>query len=163
MKPIFLLMILLSSAYALCAPTQDDTVKEVENRIQQLRQDLLNRKSPESLLVPTLDKDVREKLSRMVARPYVSLQFSYSQADLRRLSDDSVELPVRTQWQTASVQGSVSGTMKFVRIGGEWYFQNLDFLVFPWRTVVIGSGIGLAFAVAILVWYFRSRRRAITS
>ncbi len=91
-------------------------------------------------------------------RPYVSLRFVYSLADLRWKGNDLAELPLRVQWKTARVNGSLSGTARFVRVGDEWYFKSFDFLLFPWTEVVVASSLGVAFTVAIFVIYRRIRQ-----
>jgi len=147
------------SAFASAAPEQQE---KINSRIQQLRQVLLTRGSPDSMLVPSVDEQSRVDQSRSVMRPYISLQFEYSMADLRWKGEDVAELPVRVRWETAKVDGSLSGTMNLVRVGGEWYFRSFDFLQFPWAEVILAALVAVAFTVGMfwLARKLKNRRKA---
>ncbi len=132
---------------------------KIDDRIEQLRQTLLTRRSPAFLLVPSLDEQNRSEQSSRVMRPYVSLQFNYNLADLRWKGEGAAELPVRVHWETARVDGSLSGTMKLARIGDDWYFRSFDFLLFPWGEVTAAALLAVAFTVGVFLIYRRLRNR----
>lgn len=143
-------------AFASTEPIQQD---QINNRIQELRETLLSRKSPESLLLPSLDTQSRTEESHRVMRAYVSLQFSYNLADIRSEGENLAEIPVRIHWETPQVQGYLTGTMKLTRVGDKWYFRSFDFLLFPWNKVIAASLVAVAFTVGIFLVYRRLRRR----
>jgi hypothetical protein len=113
------------------------------------------------MLVPALDEQSRTDQSRKVMRPYVSLQFEYNLADLQWKGEDSIELPARVRWETPRVEGSLTGTIKMVRVAGDWYFRSFDFLLFPWGEVILGGLAAIAFTVGVfwLVRRFNKRNK----
>jgi hypothetical protein len=157
---IFFLLSVGGLGAVLSGPEKQDKIR---GRLEQLRETLLARKSPSFLLPPSMSEQIRAQQSSSVMRPYVVLQFEYNLADVRWKGDDAAELPLRVNWKTAKVEGSLSGTAQFVRVGDEWYFGSFDFLLFPWREVVLASLLAVAFTVAIFVLFRRLRGRGVGS
>jgi hypothetical protein len=158
-------MRLLSPLILLCATVaafgsagQDEQAKRINDRVQHLRQVLLAREAPDFMLVPSIDSQTRANQGKKVMRPYVWLQFEYSMADLRWKGDNAAELPLRVEWKTAKVDSSISGTAQLVRVGDEWYFRSFDFLLFPWREIILASLLAVAFTSALFALYRRWRK-----
>jgi len=163
MRSLYLFILLLCINPLVLGYSAQEQKDKIDARLEQLRQTLLARQSPGFLLPPTISEQARGEQSRDAMRPYVALRFEYSLKDIRWRGNDTADLPLRVEWKTAKVDGSLSGTAHFVRIDDEWYFRSFDFLLFPWREVVLASLVAVAFAAVILVLFFRLRRHKATS
>ena len=158
MRVYFSVILMCLSIFALASPLPDKQ-DLIRARIEQLRQALLTRKSPDALLSPLLGEQARVTESCKIMRSYIALQFDYSLADLRWKGEDAAELPLRVQWKTAKVDGSLSGTAQFVQVGNDWYFRSFAFLLFPWEEVILATLLAIAFTVAVFAIYRRWGKR----
>lgn len=151
---MFLLTLInLTSAHA------SDESARIAERMDELQKTLLSRKSPAPLLSPLLSAEKRDAEVESAKRAYVRLEFLYNSADVEMRGPDHAELPFKIEWGTPRETGSMTGTAKFVRVNGDWYFASFSFLVFPWIWVVLGSMVGVAFAALMLYLFYRSKHR----
>jgi len=93
MRTTLAVVLLCVNALAVAQPGSEKPAK-INERMEQLGETLLARKSPGFMLPPSMNEQTRAEESSSVMRPYVALQFEYSLADVRWKGDDTAELPL---------------------------------------------------------------------
>lgn len=138
---------------------QSTDERDIDRLFQDLRQTLIKRSAPDSLLVPTDTFSQRIEEAQKAMRPYVGLQFKYNLADLQRKTQNTATLPLIIQWETARSSGRLESTAHLEEVDGRWYFRDFEFMQFPWAIVIGGCSLGLVFTVVALYFYRRSQTR----
>ena len=120
---------------------------------------LIKRTVPEALLSPAFIASRRQEEAEKAMRPYVSVVFKYNLADLERTSPTTAKLPLIVEWETARETGRISDTALLERVDDRWYFKNFGFMTFPWLLIAVMCSFGVAFAVVVLYFYWRTKKR----
>jgi hypothetical protein len=154
-----LVVLLMLFGFVRISGAQSTDERDVDRLFEEFKQALMRRTSPGGLLSPSLEASQRERETQKASRPYVSLQFKYNLAALQRTSASGAKLPLMMEWETAHETGRLTASARLEKVADRWYFSDFDFRAFPWAIIMIGCFIGVAFAVLVLYFYWRSRKR----
>jgi hypothetical protein len=137
---------------------QNSDEQDIDRLFQSLKQTLIHRSTPESLLSPLLTASKRQEEAKRALRPYLTVQFKYNVADMDREGPNEAKLPLIMEWEAASSSGRIESSAHLIKVGDHWYFRDFDFMAFPWVLVVVMCSFSVALVGLVLYLYFRSKR-----
>jgi hypothetical protein len=159
MRKIPTILLILLSAFVSTCMSQNPDEQDIDRLFSDLKTMLIKRTVPEALISPSFTGSRRQAEAEKAMRPYVSVAFKYNLADLQRMGPSTAKLPLIIEWETARETGRISDTAQLEKVDNRWYFKDFDFMTFPWLFIAVGCSFGVAFAVVVLYFYWRNKKR----
>jgi uncharacterized protein YchJ len=119
-------------------------------------------------LAPFLAPDVqgasRERELQYASQTFEALEISnYDLSRLRFRDESHADLQADVHWRTKHSNFSQTSTLHFIRIAGNWYFDDFEFFRFNWLGASVGAGIAIIWAGFVLKFFFDWKKRQFAS
>ncbi len=114
-----------------------------------------------NFLSPSLEPGSREKEIALTKKNFLALEiYNYDCGQgLQLRSADHADLRADVHWSTAHSDFRQTVTLHLVRVNGQWYFADFDFLAFNWTLALAGSVVAIVWAGFVVTWFRDWRKR----
>jgi hypothetical protein len=158
---LLLLGFLLSVPWFAAAQKPDSTNRDPYSIVPAFVQAALTGNSLTNFLSPSLEPRNREREIALTKKSFLALEiYNYDCAHgLQLRSADSTDLRADVHWSTSHSDFRQTVTLHLVRVNGQWYFADFDFLAFNWTLALAGGAVAVVWAGFLVAWFRDWRER----
>jgi hypothetical protein len=152
---------LLSVPWVAIAQKPDSTNTDPCSIVPAFVQAALAGNSLTNFLSPSLEPGSREKEIALTKKKFLALEiYNYDCGQgLQLRSADHADLRADVHWSTTHSDFRQTVTLHLVRVNGQWYFVDFDFLAFNWTLALAGSAVAVVWAGFLVTWFRDWRKR----